>query len=264
MAQIFHRSANSVSRISLLLAGFLLITLGLTANEWQRSPYWTNQGIRPEQPVPFSHQHHVSGLGIQCQYCHTSVEKSSFAGYPPTKTCMNCHTEIWTDADYLEPVRTSYREDKPIVWTRVHDLPDYVYFSHEIHVNKGIGCQSCHGPVDQMPYMYQNASLQMEWCLNCHRNTAANLRPRSEIYNFDWKSPSGRQPVACGLDPANPQNEVVCRAAADESKAKEMVAALGAQKVQAFSDQQTFGQYLQAQYHLRDRYDLMSCDTCHR
>ncbi|GAC1643821.1 MAG: hypothetical protein NVS9B15_00530 [Acidobacteriaceae bacterium] len=264
MAQIFHRSANSYSRISLMLVGLLLVVLGLTANELQRSPYVTNQGIRPEQPVPFSHQHHVSGLGLQCQYCHTSVEKASFAGYPPTKTCMNCHSQIWTNADYLEPVRQSYRTNKPLVWTRVHDLPDYVYFSHEIHVNKGVGCQSCHGPVDRMAYMYQHGSLQMEWCLNCHRNTAANLRPRSEIYNFAWEGPSVMNTVACGTDPTSPRSEVVCRTAPKENDAKALLAGLNLQNVQTFSDQQNFGQYLQKQYHLRDRYDIMSCETCHR
>jgi len=258
MAQVFHRSANSFSRISLIVVGMLLVVLGLTANELQRSPYWTNQGIRPEQPVPFSHQHHVSGLGIQCEYCHTSVEKSSFAGYPPTKTCMNCHSEIWTSASYLEPIRTSFRDNKPLVWTRVHDLPDYVYFSHEIHVNKGIGCQSCHGPVDQMPYMYQHASLQMEWCLNCHRDTAANLRPRAEIYNFAWEPPSGSKPLICGNDPQDPRKDVVCRNSQSE------IAELGLTNVKTFRDQQSFGQYLQVEYHLRDKYDLMSCETCHR
>jgi hypothetical protein len=264
MAQIFHRSANSFSRISLVLIGVILITLGLAANELQRSPYVTNQGIRPEQPVPFSHQHHVAGLGIQCQYCHTSVEKASFAGFPPTKTCMNCHSEIWTKADYLEPVRASYRENKPIVWTRVHDLPDFVYFSHEIHVNKGVGCQSCHGQVDKMPYMYQQNSLQMEWCLNCHRNTAANLRPRSEIYNFDWKAPSMTNAVACGNDPKSTRDEVVCRNAGRVEDAQAQIAGLNLKDVKTFTNQETFGKYLQQQYHLRDRYDLMSCETCHR
>ena len=107
------------------------------------------------QPVPFSHQHHVAGLGIDCRYCHTSVETSSFAGIPPTKTCMNCHAQIWTNAALLEPVRESYKSGKSLVWTRVNDLPDFVYFNHSIHINKGVGCNTCHGPVDRMPLMYQ-------------------------------------------------------------------------------------------------------------
>jgi len=139
----------------------------------------------------------VEGLGLQCQYCHTSVEKSSYAGIPPTKTCMNCHSQIWTNAELLAPVRESWATGKSINWIRVHDLPDYVYFNHEIHVNKGIGCASCHGRVDEMPLMYEENSLQMEWCLNCHRNPAKNLRPTSEIYNMAWAGPSTDKPVWC-------------------------------------------------------------------
>jgi hypothetical protein len=232
MAQIFHRSANSFARISLALIGALLVTLGLTANELQRSPYVTNQGIRPEQPVPFSHQHHVSGLGLQCQYCHTSVERSSFAGIPPTKTCINCHSEIWTKADYLEPVRASWRENRPLAWTRVHDLPDYVYFSHEIHINKGVGCQSCHGPVDRMAYTYQNGSLQMEWCLNCHREPEKFLRPRAEVFNPEYQPPSGQHPVQF------------------DGK--------------TYTDQLQLGSVLVKQYDLRTVRDITSCSTCHR
>ena len=147
----------------------------------------TRQGQRPDQPVPFSHKHHVEGLGLQCQYCHTQVEKAAYAGIPPTKTCINCHAQIWTNAELLEPVRQSWATGESINWIRIHDLPDYVYFNHQIHVNKGIGCASCHGRVDEMPLMYQQNSLQMEWCLNCHRNPAVNLRPTcSEIYNMAW------------------------------------------------------------------------------
>ena len=153
----------------------------------------TRQGQRPDQPVPFSHKHHVEGLGLQCQYCHTSVEKSSYAGIPPTKTCINCHAQIWTNAELLQPVRHSWATGESINWIRVHDLPDYVYFNHEIHVNKGIGCASCHGRVDEMPLMYQQNTLQMEWCLNCHRNPSVNLRPTSEIYNMAWAGPIDRQ-----------------------------------------------------------------------
>jgi hypothetical protein len=154
-------------------------------------------GQRPDQPVPFSHKHHVEGLGLQCQYCHTSVEKSSYAGIPPTKTCINCHSQIWTNAQLLEPVRQSWATGASIQWIKVHDLPDYVYFNHEIHVNKGIGCASCHGRVDEMPLMYQQNTLQMEWCLNCHRNPGVNLRPTSEIYNMAWAGPSSDKPVWC-------------------------------------------------------------------
>ena len=197
MAQVFDRSSNALARASLVLTGLIVIALGVALNSLQRSPWVTRQGQRPDQPVPFSHKHHVEGLGLQCQYCHTSVEKSSYAGIPPTKTCINCHSQIWTNAQLLEPVRTSWASGESIPWIRVHDLPDYVYFNHEIHVNKGIGCASCHGRVDEMPLMYQQNSLQMEWCLNCHRNPSNNLRPTSEIYNMSWAGPNGDKPVWC-------------------------------------------------------------------
>ena len=197
MAQVFDRSSNALARASLVLTGLIVIALGVALNSLQRSPWVTRQGQRPDQPVPFSHKHHVEGLGLQCQYCHTSVEKSSYAGIPPTKTCMNCHSQIWTNAELLAPVRESWATGKSINWIRVHDLPDYVYFNHEIHVNKGIGCASCHGRVDEMPLMYEENSLQMEWCLNCHRNPAKNLRPTSEIYNMAWAGPSTDKPVWC-------------------------------------------------------------------
>jgi hypothetical protein len=197
MAQVFDRSSNALARASLVLSGLIVIALGVGLNSLQRSPWVTRQGQRPDQPVPFSHKHHVQGLGLQCQYCHTSVEKAAYAGIPPTKTCINCHAQIWTNAQLLEPVRHSWATGESIQWIRIHDLPDYVYFNHQIHVNKGIGCASCHGRVDEMPLMYQQSSLQMEWCLNCHRNPAVNLRPTSEIYNMSWNGASSDKPVWC-------------------------------------------------------------------
>jgi hypothetical protein len=189
MPQIFRPSANTVSKVSLaaavLLAGGLvglLIVLG-------RSSYVTRAHEFVQQPVQFSHAHHVLDDGIDCRYCHTSVETSSFAGIPPTKTCMNCHSQIWSTAPILEPVRSSFRDDRPMRWTRVHDLPDFVYFNHSIHVKKGIGCETCHGRVDQMPLMLQQESLQMEWCLNCHRNPEQYVRPRSEVYTMGYRPP---------------------------------------------------------------------------
>ncbi len=197
MAQVFDRSSNALARAGLVLTGLLVVALGVALNSLQRSPWVTKQGQRADQPVPFSHRHHVQGLGIQCQYCHTSVEKAAYSGIPPTKTCMNCHSQIWTNAAMLEPVRQSWATGQSIKWIRVHDLPDYVYFNHAIHVNKGIGCASCHGRVDEMPIMYMQNSLQMEWCLNCHRNPGKNLRPTSEIYNMAWSGPTGDKPVWC-------------------------------------------------------------------
>ncbi|MFN3329972.1 MAG: cytochrome c3 family protein [Pyrinomonadaceae bacterium] len=166
----------------MILAGlsFYVIT------QLARSSYLTGAYLEKQQPVQFSHKHHVGDDGIDCRYCHTTVETTASAGMPPTQTCMNCHSQIWADSPYLEIVRASYRENKPIEWERVHDLPDYVYFNHSIHVNKGVGCSSCHGDIANMPAVYQVNTLQMEWCLSCHRNPADNIRPKSEIYNTSW------------------------------------------------------------------------------
>ena len=184
-----------LSRATIFGAVFVVAALGGLPTQIQGSPYITYAGVRKPQPVPFSHQHHVTGLGIDCRYCHTSVETSSFAGIPPTKTCMNCHSQIWTNAKLLEPVRASYRSGESLQWTRVNQLPDFVYFNHSIHVTKGVGCNTCHGPVDQMPLMYQQASLQMEWCLGCHRDPGKNLRPRDQVFNMRYQPTLKSQPV---------------------------------------------------------------------
>ncbi|HKV26259.1 MAG TPA: cytochrome c3 family protein [Candidatus Acidoferrum sp.] len=195
MAQIFHRSTNLISRFSLISVAFLS-TLGLVgAFGIARSPYRTDQYVTREQPIQFSHKHHVSDDGIDCRYCHTSVETSSFAGIPPTKTCMNCHSVLFEDTAYLEPVRDSYRTGQSIRWVKVHRLPDYVYFNHSIHINKGVGCSTCHGSVDQMPLVFQAAPLLMEWCLGCHRNPAQALRPIDQVFNMRWKPPSNQEEI---------------------------------------------------------------------
>jgi hypothetical protein len=159
MAQIFHHSTNTFSRITIFGALFVLAVAGWALTELDRSAYATRASQAREQPVPFSHAHHVGGLGIDCRYCHTSVETSSFAGIPPTATCMNCHRQIWQTSPTLEPVRESFRTDRSILWTRVNDLPDFVYFNHSIHINKGVGCETCHGRVDRMPLTWQENSL---------------------------------------------------------------------------------------------------------
>jgi hypothetical protein len=190
MSQIFHRHTNIYSRLSILgIVGFVAALGGVVAM-LNVSGYNTNQGMYVEQPIQFSHKHHVGGEGIDCRYCHTSVEESAFANIPPTKTCMNCHSQIWINAPILEPVRASFRDNKPLQWTRVHDLPDFVYFNHSIHVKKGVGCATCHGRVDEMPLMYQYATLQMSWCIDCHRNPAKYVRPRDQVYNMAWERPS--------------------------------------------------------------------------
>jgi hypothetical protein len=189
MAQIFHRSMNTVARASIFGAILAVLVGSWIAYGIQTSPYATKQFVTRDQPVPFSHEHHVTGLGIDCRYCHTSVTQSPFAGLPPTKICMTCHSQIWTNAALLEPVRQSWRSDTPIPWTRVNSVPGYVYFNHSIHVAKGVGCATCHGPVDKMPLTYQAQSLQMRWCLECHRNPEPYLRPREEVFNMSYKPP---------------------------------------------------------------------------
>src|SRR4051794_23627179 len=224
MPQIFHRSTNTISRVSIILALLLVTGFLGAALELQRSPYYSWRGVAREQPVPFSHQHHVAGLGIDCRYCHTSVEKSNFAGIPPTKTCMNCHSQIWTNAPMLEPVRESYRSGRSLLWTRVHNLPDYVYFDHSIHVNKGVGCKSCHGAVDRMPLMLAQNTLQMEWCLTCHREPEKELRPRESIFDMAYEQPTTGKPVTV-----------------DGKK---------------FTEQLALGNYLKKQYHVRSVRDI--------
>ncbi|HZT34266.1 MAG TPA: cytochrome c3 family protein [Bryobacteraceae bacterium] len=195
MAQIFHHSTNTFSKMTIFGSVFALGFLTWALSELNRSSYATRENVVRDQPVPFSHTHHVAGVGLDCRYCHTTVEDSSFANIPPTKTCMNCHSEIWNTSPMLEPVRASFRTGESISWTRVNDLPDFVYFNHSIHVNKGIGCESCHGRVDRMPLTYQAGSLQMEWCLNCHRNPAAYIRPRQYITTMGYQYPPNQLEV---------------------------------------------------------------------
>ncbi len=197
--QVFPSSTNTIARVSIFgaifFAGGVLSVIFLI----YRSPYVTQVNVVREQPVPFSHEHHITALGIDCRYCHTSVETSSFAGIPATETCMSCHSQIWLESPMLEPVRASMRNNEPIRWNRVHELPDYAYFNHSIHVQKGVGCVSCHGQVDQMPLMWKAEPMTMEWCLACHRAPEKHLRPREQVFNMSWKAPDGDQ-LALGRD----------------------------------------------------------------
>lgn len=163
MGQLFHPNTNTLYRLAFFGGVVIVLALFWFFEMMQRSTYYSDRGVVHPQPLPFSHEHHVGGLGLDCRYCHTSVEESSFAGMPPTKTCMNCHAQMWTNSEMLRPVRESYRSGIPLHWTRTNDLPDYVFFNHSIHIHKGIGCNDCHGPVDRMPMMYAHATLQMEW-----------------------------------------------------------------------------------------------------
>src|ERR1044071_2791589 len=199
MPQIFRRSANTLSKVSIfgllsLVGGLILLAIVLA-----RSSYVTRQQIFVEQPLQFSHMHHVTDDGIDCRYCHTSVETSSFAGIPPTKTCMNCHSVLFANAAFLEPVRASFRDNRPLHWVRVHDLPDFVYFNHSIHIKKGVGCETCHGRIDQMPLMWKVNSLDMQWCLECHRQPERFIRPREQVFRMDWEPPSDQLALGASL-----------------------------------------------------------------
>jgi len=189
MAQIFHPSMNTVARASIFGAIFFIVAATWVSAQIFRSPYFTDVHVARDQPVQFSHEHHVNGLGIDCRYCHTSVEESKFAGIPPTHTCMTCHSQIWTNSALLEPVRASFRDGTPIKWNRVHDLPDYTYFNHAVHVAKGIACATCHGPVNHMPLMWKHATLHMQWCLDCHREPEKYIRPREYVFQMEYKQP---------------------------------------------------------------------------
>jgi Cytochrome c7 and related cytochrome c len=233
MSQIFPRSANAIARMSLIGGlSFVALVAGIVFT-LMRSSWVTKQDEFVEQPIQFSHAHHVGGEGIDCRYCHTSVETSSFAGIPPTKTCMNCHSVLFANAPILEPVRASLRDDKPLTWIRVNDLPDFVYFNHQIHVKQGVGCATCHGPVDKMPLMYQARSLQMEWCLDCHRAPEQYLRPRNEITNMAYEPPTEEHPRLLE----------------------------GGERV---SNQLELGLYLKRLYKVSSKEHMTNCSVCHR
>jgi hypothetical protein len=229
MPQIFHRSFNTISRLTIFGAVFILAGLCWFLAVLYRSSYVTELHIAYVQPVPFSHAHHAGQLGIDCRYCHTSVEDSAYAGIPPTKTCMNCHQQIWVGSGMLEPVRESYKKGESISWERIHNLPGFVYFDHSIHVQKGVGCASCHGRVDQMPLVWQEHTLLMEWCLDCHRRPQDHVRPRDQVFSMAWKESDLVNP-----DTGSPY------------------------------DQATLGAKLVQQLNIRPPDVLTSCSTCHR
>ena len=184
--QVFHRSTNVLSRFTIFGGLFVLAGLVYGLVLINRSPWVTRQGIAREQPVQFSHRQHAGELGIDCRYCYTTVEKLAYAGMPSTQTCMNCHAQIWRDSPTLEPIRASWRDDDSIDWIKVYDLPGYAYFNHSIHVAKGVGCETCHGAVTEMNVLWQQPTLHMEWCLDCHRNPALYVRPREDVFEMNY------------------------------------------------------------------------------
>jgi hypothetical protein len=191
LPQIFGPRADAYTRWLFLgvVLGAIFVVVGGAL--WLRSSFVTDTGRPIAQVVPFSHAHHVGALGIDCRYCHTSVETSAFAGLPATEVCMTCHSQIWTNAAMLAPVRKSFASGQPLAWNRVNSVGDFVYFNHAIHVNKGVACVTCHGQVDRMPLMQRENPMQMEWCLGCHRNPAPNLRPKDAVFDPEWKPPMG-------------------------------------------------------------------------
>jgi hypothetical protein len=255
MPQIFPKALNPIAKMLVLGLPLLAGGAGLGGAAFYRSSYATGIYETPPQPVAFSHAHHVGQLGIHCAYCHTSVETSGFANIPPTKTCMNCHQQIWQGADLLAPVRNSYKEDKPIEWIRVHNLPHYAYFNHSIHVAKGVGCVSCHGRLDQMNLTMQSSTLLMEWCIACHRAPEKHLRPKTEIFSMTYdpaKGSHGGKP-AVWLAEDFPHN--------GKMKDGTMNPLIGQPRP---TSQRELGLLLKEQYHVRDAVTLTNCSMCHR
>lgn len=199
MSQLFRPGANTFAKASVLAGLGVALGLGGILNNIERTSYVTDVNVPRAQPVMFTHKHHVSGVGMDCRYCHTSVEFSSSAGIPPTETCMGCHSQIWSEAPILEPVRESWRSGRSIQWNRVHDLPGYVYFNHSIHVTKGMGCQTCHGRVDLMPMVWKENTLLMEWCLDCHRAPEKYIRPKDQVFNMEYMPPGDQAALGAKL-----------------------------------------------------------------
>ena len=199
MPQIFRPYADTVLRVALLAILVVPVAAIGAAYAVMWSPYVTGQNVVIEQPVPFSHQHHVGALGLDCRYCHTAVERSPVASVPPTHICMTCHSQLYTNAQMLAPVRKSLASGIPIRWNRVHRLPDYVYFDHSVHIANGVGCTTCHGQIDDMPLTRQTAPLTMSWCLSCHRDPAPHLRPQSQIFSTTWRPPKDAEKAGRAL-----------------------------------------------------------------
>jgi hypothetical protein len=210
-------------------------------------PTTTDVGYMPVQPVPYSHALHAGQLGIDCRYCHTTVDKAGFAAIPPTQTCMNCHTSVKPDSPLLKPVRESWATGRPIEWVTVHDLPDYAYFNHSAHVNKGVSCVSCHGRVDQMEVVWQDQPLSMGWCLDCHRAPEKNIRPTDQVTNLGWK------PGDLAL-------------AAPGTESRKILDAMTAEHGGSAPElsQETVGAFLKKHYGIKDRHFMEACSTCHR
>jgi hypothetical protein len=230
MAQLFHPSSNVIAKASVVAVALIVGGLGYIIYAVNQSAYYTNINVARQQPVPFSHKHHVTDDGIDCRYCHATVEKSGFAGIPSTHTCMSCHSKLWLNSTMLEPVRTSYATNVSLEWTRVNTVPDFVYFDHSIHVNKGIGCTTCHGPIGEMPLTYRANTLYMRWCIDCHKNPALHVRYR----------------------PDDPRQKDITRPDVFNPNYVEPL------------DQLAFGRQLVKEYKIKEPKLITDCYTCHR
>lgn len=206
MAQLFSKAANHWFRMALAAIALLVLGFFLSLYIIDYSSYNTAVGYPVEQPLQFSHEHHVGGLGIDCRYCHQSFEQAASAGIPAFSICMNCHAHVWSDSPALAPVRDAYTNGSPFAWQRVNDLPDFTYFNHSIHAAKGIGCETCHGRVDQMPLLWKTENLKMEWCLDCHRDPLPYLRPPEAVTTMGWTIPAEEDPRAYRIRLAREQN----------------------------------------------------------
>jgi hypothetical protein len=196
MSAIFPSWSNTVLGTLLVLGACGIVGVPTLLMIWVRTPYLTERTKPLDQPVEFDHRHHVNDNGMDCRYCHYTVERSPYAGVPPTAVCMACHAQVWTQATLLEPVRQSFFENRPIEWQKVHRLPDFAYFDHSAHTRRGVGCVSCHGRVDQMARVYRVAPLVMGWCLDCHRSPERQLRPREHVADPYWQA---EDPAATGV-----------------------------------------------------------------
>lgn len=185
-AQVFHPSTNSIVRWTIILGGVLAPVLLLALGVYVRSDFYNRVRDPLPQPIPFSHERHVAGNGIDCRYCHTSVEETAYAGIPPTETCMSCHSMVLEGSPLIQRIQVAWETDQPILWTKVNDLPDYAYINHSIHIAKGIGCTTCHGPVDEMKLTWREHPLHMQWCIDCHRSPEQYIRPKEEVFNVNY------------------------------------------------------------------------------
>ena len=269
MAQVFPRSMNYIAPASIIGAGGFAVVLVLSCIGLSRSPYNTKVGVAKEQPVPFSHEHHAVELGIDCRYCHTSVEKSSFAGLPPTQTCMSCHSQIWTNSPLLEPVRASYVNQEPLKWNRLHSVPDFVYFNHSIHVNRGVNCNNCHGPIQKEMIASKGKAFWMSWCLNCHRNPENAVGKREDEFGLYWKYQTyqlGDEEIKdlqkeVDREPTQRHKAELAVAKKDRMTHEQEVLAEGDEYVRN-SEEFKEGEALASKYKVR-KDQLSDCYTCH-